>query len=1064
MAKHAIQIQLTDPSDPADPSAFDESKRFWKLALFDKNGNPVAPVTDLGVAGPPGQKGDKGDQGDVGPDGGEGPPGPPGLDGAPGTPGGIGPAGANGTGFRWRGPYAPASAASYLTDDVVSSGGSSFIALVDSPVSAPADNAEWDPITIAGPPGPQGQDGQPGPRGQAGVNGTDGAQGTQGIKGDPGPKGDKGDPGIQGIPGVAGAKGDKGDKGDPGAPGAAGSGGAGGNASSTLVNLAWTANGDDQGLAYWLGTSGRTKAFANPTVNEMIASMSTVNPAGGFEPDKASDRNPGTLIHSIDQANGWLKWNLGAARSMRPLSYSIQTRGDYNGHHPRSWKIQGSNDEVVWDDLDVRNNDTTLAGLNNWGHFVIASPSATHYRYLRLLQIGPSSDGLNYLSFAELEFYGELAILTPSSGGSSSGGGGGNKTPLVAEKFDSMPANLHYAVGSGANVALDTGQLKIVANAETILFRSGVGEQAIDSKQIIKVTAGNNGEVSVGLLARRIDDNNFLMASFYGNDTAAALSLFKKDAGAWTDMAGQAVLGTAIQPGTVWWFVAYFIGRHLRCELWDFDPRKDHDRIFGPRYSRTWDLAGADLAKFGAANGEVGLRLDAASGGGYPNVGGMRLDDWGAMSLDSLDIGSFALAPVPSTVGSGGGAVTPTTFAPLALGSGWTGSLDYQTYPDGSVRLRGAPTHTAGFSWASIAAESIAVLPSDARPDQDEEFEIPAGDGPAAHNTFATIQVGVDGTIRVLGGNLSGGGGAVFHLDSVEFSAAPPPTPVAPPSDPSVGLISANRTPVTATASSEHNSGSYNAPNAKDGNAGTFWSSAPDVNPSWLQIDLGVGRYAQVNYWSLLTRGDVAAHHPRTFKLQGSNDGATWVDLDVHVDDVTINAAGTWYSFPVVGALGYRYFRFQQTKNSDDGAVPAAAVSANIAEIELQGAMVGPPDSSLGGTVDGAMVSYAMAGTGRNVAVINKRSSATAAALFGWAAAPRGDFRTHLAGVSGSAFEAPYAAWLNDGQGHNIWMVGYDIDPGAPWVTLTKAQFEADLAANGLQAWGAGALVPNWMP
>jgi hypothetical protein len=76
----------------------------------------------------------------------------------------------------------------------------------------------------------------------------------------------------------------------------------------------------------------------------------------------------------------------------------------------------------------------------------------------------------------------------------------------------------------------------------------------------------------------------------------------------------------------------------------------------------------------------------------------------------------------------------------------------------------------------------------------------------------------------------------------------------------------------------------------------------------------------------------------------------------------------------------------------------------------------------------------------------------------------RGDFRTHLLGVTGSAQEAPYAAWLNDGGGHNVWLVGYEVDPGAPWVVLTKAQFEADLAANGLAAWGDGTLVPNWMP
>jgi hypothetical protein len=475
------------------------------------------------------------------------------------------------------------------------------------------------------------------------------------------------------------------------------------------------------------------------------------------------------------------------------------------------------------------------------------------------------------------------------SGGGGGGGGGGNATPMVAEKFDSMPANLHYPVGSAANFALDTGQLKIVANAETVLFRSAL--TTIDSKQIIKVTASNNGEVSVGLLARRIDDNNFLMASFYGNDTAAALSIFKKDAGAWTDMSGQAVLGAAIQPGTVWWFVAYFIGRNLRCELWDIDPRKDHDRVIGPRFTRTYTLAAADLAKFGAASGEAGLRLDAASGGGYPNIGGMRLDDWAVMSLDSLDIGSFALAP-----SAGGG--PPTAFAPLSLGAAWTGSLEYQTYPDGSVRLRGAVTHPGGFSWAGIAGEAIATLPAGATPAQDEEFEVPAAEG-GTYNNIATVLVRSDGVIQAIGGNLSGGGGATLHLDGIEFSS---------------------------------------------------------------------------------------------------------------------------------------------------------------------GTSTGPSDFSIGGPVNGATISYAQTASGKNVAVINKRGTGTGAALFGWAAKTRGDFRTHLAGVSGSALEAPYAAWYNDGGGHNVWIVGYEVDPGAPWVTLTKAQFEADLAANGLPAWGAGALVPNWMP
>ena len=204
MARNPIQVQV-DPTKP-----FDDSRRAWKMALYDEQGNPIHPGD--GTPGPQGPEGPIGPAGPAGPqglDGSPGPQGPAGSPGAEGPSGPTGPPGANGTGFNWRGNYDPA--ASYDVDDVTFAVGSSWIAVQPTVGHAPSDSSPyWDAIAIAGPAGPQGLTG---PTGPPGLDGSDGATGPQG------PAGDQGPVGPQGPAGVAGPQGLKGDKGDPGTGG-----------------------------------------------------------------------------------------------------------------------------------------------------------------------------------------------------------------------------------------------------------------------------------------------------------------------------------------------------------------------------------------------------------------------------------------------------------------------------------------------------------------------------------------------------------------------------------------------------------------------------------------------------------------------------------------------------------------------------------------------------------------------------------------------------------------------------------------------------------------------------
>lgn len=97
-----------------------------------------------------GPKGDPGPQGETGPQGDTGPQGVPGPQGATGPQGETGPKGAN-----WKGPWSAQTA--YAIDDVVSHGGSSYIALQSSTgqmppsvSSAPTGNIYWGVMSAKG--------------------------------------------------------------------------------------------------------------------------------------------------------------------------------------------------------------------------------------------------------------------------------------------------------------------------------------------------------------------------------------------------------------------------------------------------------------------------------------------------------------------------------------------------------------------------------------------------------------------------------------------------------------------------------------------------------------------------------------------------------------------------------------------------------------------------------------------------------------------------------------------------------------------------------------------------
>jgi hypothetical protein len=220
-------------------------------------------------------------------------------------------------GLTFRGPWAIAMA--YVANDVVSAGGSSYVALtantaVDPAIDASASGSHWLLLAAAGARGALGATGATGVQGPTGATGPVGLPGVVGPQGPVGPTGPVGLPGVAGpqgpagatgpvgLPGVAGAQGPVGGVGPAGPQGAAGPMGFTGNTGSTGTPGADGATGP-QGppgifpanlatLAAQLGTNGYsgvgTSSAVTCTMGDIILSVNSYRVSGPYVPADGS--------------------------------------------------------------------------------------------------------------------------------------------------------------------------------------------------------------------------------------------------------------------------------------------------------------------------------------------------------------------------------------------------------------------------------------------------------------------------------------------------------------------------------------------------------------------------------------------------------------------------------------------------------------------------------------------------------------------------------------------------------------------------------------------------------
>lgn len=190
---------------------------------------------------------------------------------------------------------------------------------------------------------------------------------------------------------------------------------------TNTYTLTYSSNGDTNGLFYLLGTNMGMRAWANPAQDSYIDSDYTNNYAVLLSASTIKGGSLGTLtnratasFYTENVAGSWIKVDLGGFRTLSCNGYSIRNYS-MNGDWLRSWKLQGSNDNNTWVDLDIRINDTTFNAPNVWATYTPNQNVATAFRWFRILNTGLTSSGSNYLCLGEWEMYGALTIGSPTT-------------------------------------------------------------------------------------------------------------------------------------------------------------------------------------------------------------------------------------------------------------------------------------------------------------------------------------------------------------------------------------------------------------------------------------------------------------------------------------------------------------------------------------------------------------------------------------------------------------------------------------------------------------------------
>jgi hypothetical protein len=184
------------------------------------------------------------------------------------------------------------------------------------------------------------------------------------------------------------------------------------------------ADGDNNGLFYYLGTDRNTKNHNNPALNGSLVILAS-NPASVDRPvSNITDR--GGNYYDSNSANGnYIAFALPPAEKIAITKYTIKHPTAINTAFLRSWVLEGTNalnpenvsidttviNAATWTVIDTHSNDATISNNGAGGYSTFTVTGASPYRFFRIRLTGSDSEGGLTIRMEEFEVYGTLTRI-----------------------------------------------------------------------------------------------------------------------------------------------------------------------------------------------------------------------------------------------------------------------------------------------------------------------------------------------------------------------------------------------------------------------------------------------------------------------------------------------------------------------------------------------------------------------------------------------------------------------------------------------------------------------------
>ena len=179
---------------------------------------------------------------------------------------------------------------------------------------------------------------------------------------------------------------------------------------------------DNEGVLYWIGTSGGTEEYINPSMrclgdsNEVQVILSSQGTTKSNGKHFVQHRTPeGQFTNKYNnttssQENSYMSVNLSSASNRRqviPHHYCL--RHGFTGHYVlRNWELQGSVDGAEWITLKRHKDDSTLTSNFGEGAWSIPNPHGQAFGHFRIFSFGKNSQNSDTLCCSGIELFGEM--------------------------------------------------------------------------------------------------------------------------------------------------------------------------------------------------------------------------------------------------------------------------------------------------------------------------------------------------------------------------------------------------------------------------------------------------------------------------------------------------------------------------------------------------------------------------------------------------------------------------------------------------------------------------------